>query len=66
MTIRVKIENMESSDDQTKELVIQTLREDDSVQSTQALKGGCSTEIAVYSHNHFKILERFTDNVEPK
>ena len=61
MTISVRIENRESADDATKELLIELLREDGTVYQTATLKGGTDTTLAVHQHSHVRLSERFTD-----
>lgn len=64
MTIAVRIANMEKAEDATKELFVETLRPDGSVQSFQTLKGQQFEMFYVHSNNGLRITERFADKAK--
>lgn len=61
MTIAVKIENQEAMGDATKDLLIEIVREDNSVQSTEIVPAGGARVVHVHKYQHVRIGERFTD-----
>lgn len=65
MTIAVKIENQESTDDFSKELLVELLRADGSVHQNFTLKGGASTVAHVHPVQSIRLSERFVDRLNP-
>lgn len=61
MTIAVKIQNLESPDDKTKELIVETLRPDGTTFGFQTIHGGQEVVCHVHSAQGLKITERFVD-----